>query len=167
MAFTNTNSIVDDDANNMLRGLHRNNADSSHTGDADETVLSSFSLAGGTMTSTGAVHILAGGTTTGTTDTKTVRLDFDLNAVSIATISIASGATTDWFFDAWVFNTATNAQRIIVRGYEGTATLEGIDYLTSSVDTTAGIIIRVTGQLGGTTDTITQTLFNIFVVQVT
>ncbi len=165
MAFANTNSIVADDVNNMLRGLNRDNADSAHTGDTNETTLSTFNMTGGTMGTTGALHIISAGTTTGTTDTKTAKFVF--GSLTVATISIASGAATDWMFDVWIFNTATNAQRIISRSFEGTATLEGVDYQTHTQDTTAGVTIKCTGTMGGNTDTITQTVFNTFVIQIT
>ena len=165
MAFANTDSYIANDANNNLRGLNKDNSDNAHTGDTNETDLASFAMAGGTMGATGALHILAGGTTTGTTDTKTARFKF--GSVTLSTVSISGGNANDWFFDIWVFNTATGAQRIIVRDYEGTSTLETIDYRAESVDTTASVTIKVTGQMGGATDTITETFFDVFIVQVT
>jgi len=164
MAFANTDSIVAADVNNMLRGLHRDNTNNSHTGDTNETNLGSFAMTGNTMGATGAIHILAAGTTTGTTDTKTIKLYFSSNR---ATVSIASGSAVDWAYDAWIFNTATGTQRVLIKWYEGATTLEGVDYQAISIDTTASVTIKCTGQLGGTTDTITQTMFNIFIVQVT
>ncbi len=165
MPFANTDSYVANDANNNLRGVDRDNADSAHTGDTNETDLTTFAMTGGTMGATGALHIIAAGTTTGTTDTKTAKFVF--GSLTVATIAIASGVATDWMFDVWIFNTATNAQRIISRSFEGTATLEGVDYQTHTQDTTASVTIKCTGTMGGTTDTITQTLFNTFIVQIT
>ncbi len=165
MAFANTDSIVANDVNNMLRGLHKNNANSVHTGDTNETNLSTFAMTGGTMGATGALHIIAAGNTTGTTDTKTVKIYFASSLLN--TVSIAGGSANDWAFDAWIFNTATGAQRVFTRAYEGTATLESIDEGNTAEDTTASVTIKVTGQLGGTTDTITQSTFNIFIVQIT
>ena len=165
MAFANTDSYVADDANNNLRGLDRDNASNAHTGDTNETDLTTFAMTGGTMGATGALHVLATGTTTGTTDTKTAK--FKWGSLTVATIAIASGAATDWAFDIWIINTATNAQRIFSRAYEGTATLEGVKYITHTQDTTASVTIKCTGTMGGTTDTITQTMFNTFIVQIT
>ena len=163
MAFTTSDSYTADNANNNLRGLNKDNSDNAHTGDTDETNLATFAMTGGTMGTTGSLHIIAAGTTTGTTDTKTAKFVF--GSLTVATIAIASGATTDWMFDVWIYNTATNAQRIVSRSYEGTATLEGFDYQTHTQDTTASVTIKCTGTMGGTTDTITQTLFDTDIVQ--
>ncbi len=163
--FANTDSITATDVNNMLRGLNKDNSDNAHTGDTNETDLASFAMTGGTMGATGMVHIIAAGTTTGTTDTKTAKIYF--GATNVATVAIASGADTDWVFDMWVFNTATNAQRIVTRWYESSATLEGVNYSAATQDTTASVTIKCTGTMGGATDTITQTVFNVLVAQVT
>ena len=163
MAFANTDSIVANDVNNMLRGLFKDNSDNAVTGTTDLTNLAQTAIAGGTIGATGSLHIIAAGTTTGTTDTKTIALKF--GTVTISTIAIAGGAASDWLIDAWIYNTATGAQRIVLRAFEGASTLETIDVLASSEDTTASVTAKVTGQLGGTTDTITQTIFNIDIVQ--
>ena len=145
---------------NYITGLNSDNSDNSHTGDTNETALASYAMPANTMGATGSLHIIAAGTTTGANDTKTMRLDF--GATTLATVALASGASTDWAFDAWISNTATGAQRVIVRFFEGTATLEGVDYITAAIDTTASVTIRVSGQLGGASDTITQTMFSVF-----
>lgn len=163
MAFANTDSIAAADVNNMLRGLHRNNADSAHTGDTNETDLSSTSITGATIGATGSIHVMASGGTTGTTDTKTIKFFF--GSTNIGTVSIAGGSASAWAFDVWIYNTATGAQRIFYRAYEGVATLESIKNTSSSIDTTASVTVKCTATLGGTTDTITQSTFNIDIVQ--
>ena len=163
MAFANTDSITATDTNNMLRGLFKDNSDNAVNGTTDLTTLASVSITGGTIGGTGSLHIIAAGTTTGTTDTKTIALK--LGSTTISSIAIASNVSNDWLIDAWVYNTATGAQRIVHTSFEGSATLEKIDVLTGTEDTTASVTLKVTGQLGGTTDTITQTIFNVDIVQ--
>jgi hypothetical protein len=149
---------------NVLRGIDIDKSDNAHTGDTNETDLATFALAANTMGATGALHVIAVGTTTGTTDTKTVKLDW--GSVTVQTISIASGASSMWGFDTWIYNTATNAQRIFSRAYEGITTLEAVKYQTTTQDTTASVTIKCTATLGGTTDTITQTLLNTSLIHI-
>lgn len=165
MPFVDTDSVTAANLNNMKRGLFQDNSDNAHTGDTNETALASTIVSGGTIGATGNIEIWATGTTTGTADTKTVRLDF--GSATIATISIASGDAFEWFIHARVFNTATGAQRISAIGYDGLALDASLpNYVTTSEDTTANVTVRVTAQLGGTTDTITQTMFSIDVQQI-
>ena len=163
MPFANTDSIIADDLNNMLRGLFQDNTDNAVSGTASLTTLANTSIAGGTIGATSSLHIIAAGTTTGTTDTKTIALKF--GGTTISTVSIASGAASDWLIDAWIYNTSATAQRIVYTDYEAPSTFETMDVLTGTEDTNASVSLRITGQLGGTTDTITQTIFNVDIVQ--
>lgn len=164
MPFSNGDLISATDANNLYRGLNRDDANSSHTGDTNETDLSTYTLTGGTMTGTGWVDIYASGTITGTAGTKTIQLYF--GATSIATITHAAGTTEDWFFRARVNNTATNAQRIdIIKTVDDGNALQ-YDYTTAAIDTTSNVTVKATVTLGNTGDTVTQTKFNVYVVQV-
>ena len=165
MAFANTNSIVDNDVNNMLRGLSRDNADSAHTGDTNETDLSSVSITGGTMGATGLILSYAAGTITGTAGTKTIRMDF--GATTIATITHAAGTTLDWSITAKISNTATGAQRIEVWRTADDGLAVVFDYSTAAIDTTANVTHKVTAQLGASGDTVTQTKFETYVNQIT
>ena len=163
MPFVDTNSVTAANLNNMKRGLFQDNSDNAHTGDTNETALASTVISGGTIGATGNIEIWATGTTTGTTDTKTIKLDF--GSATIATVAIASGTAAEWIIHARVFNTATGAQRCIVVAHEAAAVEVG-DYITTSEDTTANVTVRVTATLGGTTDTITQTMLSIDIQQI-
>lgn len=163
MPFSNSDSFTATDANNLLRGLHRNNANSAHTGDTNETDLSTFTMTGGTMTATGAIVIRAAGTVSGAAGTKQLRLY--LGSTAIQAFSAVTG-TEDWSFLTSVSNTAASAQRITSYNVAPNSTAVAFDYTTSAVDTSANQTIKVTGQLGNAADTITQTVFEIFVVQI-
>ena len=163
MAFANTSSFTASDANNMLRGLHRDNTTYS-TQAVAETDLASYTLTGGTMGATGALHIQAAGTTTTATDTKRIRLYFGGTAIIDTT---AVTGTSDWWMDAWVYNTSASAQRIVVQwSTHNSATNYNKDYTTLAIDTASNQIIKVTGILANAADTISQTVFDIFVVQI-
>ena len=164
MAFANTNSIAAADMNNLLRGLHRNNADSAHTGDTNETDLASFTVTGGTIGATGRLIVEATGTITGSAGNKTIQMKF--GTLVVRTTGSVAG-TGEWLIKATISNTATNAQRInVITSSHASTTIIG-DYLTGTIDTTANQDIKITGTLANSADTITQTKFEIQVQQIT
>ena len=166
MAFTNINSIVANDVNNMLRGLSRDNADSAHTGDTNETNLSTLSITGGTVGTTGTLHILATGTVTNSgSGAKTIKLI--LGSTTIVTVSRTGANAQDWIIDAWMFNISTSAQRWTLQRSTADAVTTDGDFIGSNEDTTANLTLKVTATLANGADTVTQTMFNVFIVQVT
>ena len=170
MAFANINSIVADDVNNMLRGINKEQSSNSHTGDTNETDLSTFTLTGGTLTSTGGVHILASGTTTGTAGTKDIKLYF--GSALLPTLQVPQANTDDWLLEAWVFNSSTTTQRYISRMSRAASTGAAITATgnllgSGTKDTAANVTIKVTATLGNSGDTVTQQMFDIFIVQIT
>lgn len=165
MPFSTTASVISTDLDNMVRGLYRDNSDTVLTNTLVETTLKSMSIGGGTIGATGAIHLRICGTLAGTAGTKTMRLSF--GGVLLATVTQAAGTTTDWFFDAWCFNTATGAQRWFIYRNTNDALTTTFDYATSSVDTTGSQTLKVTGQLGNVLDTTTGTMMDVFVVQIT
>ncbi len=170
MAFANTGSIVANDMNNMLRGIHRDNTAQAHTGDTAETNLNTFSLTGGTLTSTGGIYIISAGTTTSTNSTKDIKLYF--GSVLVPTLQVPQANTDDWLIEAWVFNTTTTAQKYITKAQRaviagGTVTFTGNMFGSSTEDTTANVTIKTTATLANGSDTITQTMFDVFIIQIT
>ena len=165
MAFANTDSITATDVNNMLRGLHRNNADSAHTGDTNITDLSSFAMTGGTMGATGRIIVEAAGTVTGSAGSKTIQLFF--GATGIWTTGVLAG-TNDWLVRATISNTATGAQRIVIEAsrHDGN-TYNAVEYTAAAIDTTASVDITCKVTLANSGDTVTQTKFEIQVQQIT
>ena len=164
MPFTASSSLSSTDGNNMLRGLHRNNATTTLTGALAETDLSSFTMTGGTMGATGMLDIEAAGTITGVAGTKRIRL---LLGASVLIDMPAAAGTADWWLHARIYNTAANAQRIVVEWSDHTTVTNfNKDYVTTAVDTATNIIIKLTGTPAGAGDTINQTVFDILVAQI-
>lgn len=165
MPFSTTASVVSTDLDNMLRGLHRSNADGAVTGTTVDTTLFSISISANTIGATGGFHVLLAGTLAGTAGTKTLRLLF--GSTTLATITQAAGTTSDWYFDAWCFNTATGAQRWFIQRNGNDLLTSTFDYTTSAIDTTANQNLNLQGQLGNSGDTITKTISSVFIVQIT
>src|SRR5690242_16819609 len=111
MPFNSTDSLTSTNMNNMLRGLYRDNADHAVTGTTSETTLGTTTVTASTIEATGCLHILAAGRITGRAGSKT--LTFYFGGTSINTTGVLAG-TAAWRFDIWIFNTATNAQRITI-----------------------------------------------------
>jgi|SRR5690242_3738489 len=165
MPFNSTDSLTSTNMNNTLRGLYRDNSDHAVTGTTNETTLATTTVTANTIGATGILHVIAAGTITGAAGNKTVKL------VLGSTTLLNSGATAgtaDWGLEAWITNTATNAQRVrgIVTGLAA-ATTYSFDFITGAEDTTADVVLKVTGTLTNGGDTITQKMFNVFVCQIT
>ena len=166
MAYVDTQSVVAADLNNMLRGLNRDNATYTVTGTTAETNMAPLSITGGTIGETGGLLVVAAGTITNTgSGQKDIRLY--LGATTIATVTRTAANAQDWLIVAWCFNTSASAQRWVVQySTSDAATLTG-DYTTSAIDTASTQTLKVTGDLADATDTITQTAFDVFLVQIT
>lgn len=163
MAFSNGDNFTATDANNMLRGLYRNNANSTTSGTGEDD-LSSVTITGGTIGATGSIEVMACGTITGAAGNKTLKLYF--GATAIITSATAAG-TADWMLRARISNTATGAQRILTEWSDHqSATNYNQDYITAAIDTTSSVIVKVTGECANGADTITQTMFEVQVQQI-
>ncbi len=108
------------------------------------------------MSLKGGIKIRAAGTISGANDTKVIKFYFGTSSITM--VSAAAGDTTDWQLEIEIWNTATNAQRIVWRGLESDDTaLSGYD--TDNEDTTAAVTIKLTGECANGSDTITQTMW--------
>lgn len=166
MPYTNTQSVVAADLNNMVRGLYRDNTSHAVTGTTNETTMATLSVTGGTITATGALHVIASGTVTNVGGTaKTIKLYLGVTAV--ATVSRTGANAQDWLIDAWCFNTAAATQRWVVCYSTADATTVTGDYTTSAIDTASAATLKCTATLVGATETVTQMAFDVFVVQIT
>ncbi len=164
--FANTDSITATDMNNLLRGLDRDNTNNAHTGDTNETDLSSFTITGGTLGATGILVVIAAGTVTNSgSGAKTIRLD--LGSTTLATVSRTGANAQDWSIVTFLTQTATNAQRAIVWFTTTDALTTTQNATTASEDSTGNLAIKLTAELANSADTITSTIFTKFVVQVT
>lgn len=165
MPFATGDTLSNSDTNNFLRGLRRDNTTYTVTGTLTETDMASFAMSGGTMDTAGAIWVFAAGTITNSGGgQKDVRLYF--GGTAIGTVTRTGANAQDWSLIAKISNTATNAQRIEVWYITTDALTVSFDYTTLAIDTTASVTVKVTGDLANTADTITQTKFEIFVVQI-
>lgn len=165
MPFSPTGSVISTDLDNMLRGLYRDNSDTSMSGTTGEVTLKSVSIAANTIGGTGGLRIMVCGSLSGTAGTKTIRLKF--GSTTLATITQAAGTVTDWYFDVWCFNSSSGTQRWFIQRNGNDVLTSSFNYSTSTEDTTANKTLSVTGQLSNAGDTITQTMFDVFVIQIT
>mgnify|MGYP001566356235 CR=1 FL=1 len=165
MSYSNTQSVVAADLNNMVRGLNRDNSTYTVTGTTAETDMAPLSITGGTIGGTGGIHVIATGTITNVgSGAKDIRLY--LGATAVATVSRTAANAQDWQIDAWCFNTSSSAQRWKVVYSSADALTLSCDYITSAIDTASTQTLKVTGDLADATDTITQTMFDVFQVQI-
>ena len=165
MPFSNTNSLTATDLNNCYRGLYRDNTNRSVTGTTSETDLGSLTITGGTISATGRIVLEAAGTITGAAGTKRLRVYFGGTSLYDST---AAAGTADWFVRLIISNTASNAQRVSVEAHDHTNTTNYLfDYTTAAIDTASNAILKITGTLGNTGDTITEAKFEVQVQQIT
>lgn len=165
MPFSTTGSVISTDLDNMVRGIYRDNSDNTLSGSTSETTLKSVSVAANTIGATGGLHIVVCGSTSGINGTKTFKLKF--GTTTLSTISYNAATATPWIFDVWIFNTSTTNQRVLVRRNADNSSSVLHDYATSAEDTTANKTLAITGQLGSALDSITATMMDVFVVQIT
>ena len=67
----------------------------------------------------------------------------------------------DWQFEIYVTNLgATNSQGIAWRFVNGTATTQG--WATAAIDTTADVLVKMTGEVANGADTITQRYWTVY-----
>ena len=163
MPFTNLQSIVAGDINNCIRGVYQDNSNRATSGTGEDD-LASTTITGNTMGSTGTLLVFAAGTITGANDQKDI--DLYWGGSSIATIVRNAAGTQDWFFMARIVNTATNAQRIQIWKSTDSALTANFDYTTAAIDTTANVTLKLTGECVNAGDTVTQTTFQVFTIQV-
>lgn len=165
MSFTVNQALTATDMNNTWRGYYRDNANHATTGVTTAVVLATVAVGANTVSSTGMLRVLATGTVTGTAGGKTIVLTF--GGSTIATVTTASATTTGWTIDAYMVNTATNAQRWLIYQNVNDLTTIKFVYTTSAIDTTASQTLNIQGTTANAGDTITQSLFDVFVCQIT
>jgi len=124
------------------------------TAGAGEDDLKTLAIEASALGDTGGLRITAAGIKAGANDNKTLK--FYLGVTGI-TFHAAANDVVDWRFEAEIFNTAAGAQRVSWKGYNGTTLLQG--YEAWAEDTTADIILKLTGECANAGDTITQTMW--------
>ncbi len=170
MPFSTTGSVVSTDLDNMLRGLSRDNSDHAVTGTVAETTMYSFNVAANTIGPTGGLFFLAAGTASGAGGTKSVKLYL---TTALITLSVPAGNQC-WFIKMWLYNTATNAQRVYIESgsipaASGTSAVPVLnyEYIAVAVDTTSNQTLKVTVAPANAGDTLTQSMADLFVAQIT
>ncbi len=133
--------------------IKEDNADHSSSGTGEDD-LATYTLAANTLGTTGGLKVFAAGTKTGTNGNKTLKFYFGATSV---TFHNAANNADDWRFEATIFNTATNAQRISWVAYGTIVIMQGYD--TAAIDTTASVSIKITGECAHASDVITQTMW--------
>ena len=120
-----------------------------------EDVLRTITIPAGMMESISGFKVFAAGTKTGAGGNKTLKFHFGATAV---TFHVAANNTNAWRFEAFVYNTgATNTQGISWVGWDGATMLQGYD--TAAIDTTAAVIMKITGECANAGDAILQKLW--------
>ena|SRR6266852_5566853 len=171
MPFSTTGSVISTDLDNMLRGLFRDNSDTALTGTIVETNLKSVSISANTIGPTGGLFIKAIGSAIGAGGSKTVKLW--IGATVLTTLTVPSGNQC-WFIKAWIYNTATGAQRVYVEagsipavvGVAGVPVLS-YEYETAAEDTTQNKTLKTTVALASAGDTLTHAMWAGYVAQIT
>jgi hypothetical protein len=162
MPHTNGQAITTTLMDNILRGLYRDNTTRSTVGTGEDD-LGSVTITGNTIGATGSVEVLAVGTITGAAGTKRIKIYFGATAI---VDTLASAGTSDWLLRARISNTATGAQRCLAEFSDHTnATNYTKDYITAAIDTTASVILKVTGECANGADLVTETMLEIDIVQ--
>ena len=171
MPFNPTASIISTDLDNMLRGLYRDNSDRVVVGTSAETPLAGVNISPNVIGPTGAIFVLAAGYSIGAGGVKNVRLYF--GSTLITSIAVPAGAQT-WFIKAWIYNTASNAQRIYCEagyvagnpGAIGAPTLNYVAYATAAIDTSQNQVLQTRTNNLSVADSNTNTMFDVYVAQI-
>ena len=95
-------------------------------------------------------------------ETNTYKLYFGATAIATWSNSgVSDDVNAPWAIEVIIFNTATNAQRIMVL-YNGNS---GWSYTTTAIDTTAAVTIKTTGQTSDAADELTNKMFIVELLQ--
>ncbi len=164
MAFANTDSILAADVNSMLRGLFRDHSSNSHTGDTNETTLTSTSITGGTIGSTGTLVISAAGDITNSASgAKTIKLKF--GATTLATISRTGANAQDWQIFITMSSSSTTSHRaMVLSSVTDAITIQG-DSIQPTDDSSGALTLAVTAELANGSDTIRIFSLDVLVMQ--
>lgn len=147
-----------------VQPLYATGASVGNTADTTEDILQTYTLPAGQLAITGdRLHIVAGGTLAGTTDSKNIRVRIGgLSGTAIASRTLNATNNTTWTIDAWVVKTGSNTQTYTAsfngNGASATA-LNG----TAAVTDTSTIQIVVTGQdsTASTANAVTCNFFSV------
>ena len=127
-----------------------NTSVSSGTGEDD---LQSYTIPAGTMGNMGGIRVFAAGRKVGANGNKTMKLHFGAESI---TFCVAANNENSWMLEAVISNyNAENVNRIAWKGYDGITLLTGFT-LDAAEDTSAAVIVKITGECAHATDIISQ-----------
>lgn len=130
----------------------------SRTGDTNENTLASVTIPGGTIGINGQVEIEVLVSVTNNANTKTLRVKF--GATTYVTQALPSVASAQYRQRIANRGVANSQVALILPASFGSTTAA---LTTSAVDTSADVVVAITGQLGTSTDTITLESYRIIV----
>lgn len=126
-----------------LTNLNVNTTPVGSGADTTADTLMSFTVPANTLVNVGdTLHLVARGTTPGTTDNKVIHLQVGAGAASATN---NSAPQTTWFFEMWVTKTGPNAQAWFALINNNTNNTTSQNGTLAAVDT-AGIAVLLTGQ---------------------
>jgi hypothetical protein len=144
--------LLNDAGDKAMRGI-TGGLVTSGTGEDD---LGTTTIKADTIGTSGRLRITASGTKTGANDNKTLKFYFGTSSV---TFHAAANNTNDWEFTAFIDNYATNGQVITWTGWDGTTPLKGQEIW--AIDTTADVVMKITGECSNAGDTVVQYIWNV------
>lgn len=133
------------------------NADVSTSGTGEDTLATS-TIKRGLMGTVGVIHVMASGTKTLLNGAKTIKFHFGASEITLT----AQNNVHEWFFEAWIWNTAAGAQRVQWKYRDGiTLGLQHHDsgYEAWTINTLVDVTMKMTGECANASDTITQTMW--------
>ncbi len=129
------------------------NTDVSTSGTGEDD-LNSTVIPGGFLGASGGLKVIAAGTKSESNGNKTLKFYFGDVEIDF---HAAANNTNDWRLEVNIFNVTAAIQRITWVGYDGATPLTG--YEAGTVDTSADVTMKVTGECAHADDTITQTMW--------
>lgn len=152
--------VHDSDSGRIYLGADVRDFSSVASSGTGEDNLNSYSITGSTAFMGQAnqrMRVRAAGTKTNANGNKTIK--FYLGATSW-TVFPAANDVLSWAIEAEIYTTASNAQQILLKGYQNN-TLVYAQPVTAAIDLTATATMKVTGECANASDVITQTLWEV------
>jgi hypothetical protein len=125
------------------------------TSGTGEDTLKTVTLLANSIGARGSIEIEASGTKENANGNKTIKLYFGSQSY---TVHAAANNQNDWYVKARIGQLTTASQVITWEGWDGTTPLKGFE--TATEDSTADIIVKLTGECAHGSDTITQRMWH-------
>jgi hypothetical protein len=136
------------------RTLYSNTTAASHTGDTNETTLMTYSMPANTLTAGDSIRLVAMGTSTGATASRTGRVYFGATKIG-EVVFVGTAFSGGWVIECDLMVRTTSVQIARGRSWNRPNDADQFTYNDPAEDTTGSIDITVKGLLGNAADTIT------------